>query len=96
MSLVKKRSDTGKSRPPMPGSGKPKGVRASDRTRENIRVGVILERLDGAFSGKYELTAVQVAAAKILLDKSLPNLTATDITSGGQSIIIERTQFGAK
>ena len=37
----------------------------------------------------------QVAAAKILLDRVMPTLAATDLTSGGEKLVVERTSFKA-
>jgi len=96
MSLVKKPRNAGHPRPNHPGGGAPKGYVQHERARDKIRTGVLVERLQGIASGKYPAEPHQVTAALGLLKKTLPDLSATDITSGGQSIIIERTQFGAK
>lgn len=48
--------------------------------RKRIQTGVLLKRLEDHVIGKCELTATQISAANILLRKSIPDLTATEIT----------------
>lgn len=92
MSLVKKRSDAGKTRPAMGGGGVP-GHQVHARAREKIRAGMLLERLEGIVTGKYQAEPHQVTAALGLLKKALPDLSATDITSGGQVISVEIVDY---
>lgn len=54
--------------------------RHMDGTREKIQAAQIINRLHGCVMGTVELTAQQVAAAKVLLAKVLPDLQATELT----------------
>lgn len=66
-------------------------------TREKIRVGAIVTRLTKHVEGKIELSATQVSAARILLDKSLPSLMATELTGeGGGPLMVSATQTDQK
>lgn len=65
MSRVKK---TGKGRPHTP-----------DVVRERIRTGVVLNRLQKHALGKLEMTTTQVRAAEILLRKTVPDLSSTEL-----------------
>lgn len=49
-----------------------------DDVRAKIGVSQITNRLQKHIDGEIELTATQIQAARILLDKSLPNLQATE------------------
>jgi hypothetical protein len=51
-----------------------------DKFRASIRVGLIRNRLMNHLLGKLEMTPTQLQAAKILLDKSVPNLANIDHT----------------
>ena len=53
----------------------------TEQTREKIRVTQIVNRLNDFVDGKVEMSASQVTAAKILLDKTLPNLSQADVTT---------------
>lgn len=53
----------------------------TEKTREKIRVAQIVNRLNDFVDGKVEMSAGQVTAAKILLDKTLPNLSQADVTT---------------
>lgn len=48
--------------------------------RKRIQTGVLLKRLEDHVVGKVDLTATQINAANILLRKSIPDLTATELT----------------
>jgi len=48
------------------------------RTTEKIQAGMIADRLEKHVNGEVELTSTQVAAARILLDKVIPNQTASE------------------
>ena len=37
--------------------------------------------------------SVRVSAAKVLLDRILPSLQSTDLTSNGESVVVERVAF---
>lgn len=66
-----------------------------DSVREKIKVSNIIDRLEKHVEGEIELTATQVTSARILLDKSIPNLTATELSgSDGGELTIKVIQFG--
>lgn len=48
------------------------------QTREKIQTSQIVNRLRGCALGEIEMDAVQVQAARILLDKTLPNLSSVE------------------
>jgi hypothetical protein len=62
--------------------------------RKRIQTGVILKRLEDHVVGKQELTATQISAANILLRKSIPDLSATELTGaeGGPLQLIAKWQ----
>jgi len=80
-----------------PGAGPPKGRRLTPATRERLRGAIDVKRvighLDAFMAGTKIADPHQVSAAKILLDRVMPTLAATDLTSGGESIVIERCTF---
>lgn len=59
-------------------------------TREKIRTGVIIDRLHKCVTGQIEMTAVQVNAARVLLNKTLPDLQAVelDAINAQQSVMV--------
>lgn len=57
-----------------------------DDVRKKIQVSTLINRLTDCASGKVTLTSQQVAAIKILMDKSLPNLSDVKIETGTQGI----------
>jgi hypothetical protein len=77
--------------------GPPKGRRLTTATRERLRGAIDVKRvighLDAMMSGQMIVDPHQVSAAKILLDRVMPTLAATDLTSGGESLVIERATF---
>lgn len=54
--------------------------RRQDEVRAQIQAKQIINRLQGHVDGKVELSATQVQAAKILLSKTLPDLSATELS----------------
>lgn len=54
--------------------------------RQRIQVSALINRLTDCATGKVTLTSQQVAAIKILMDKSLPNLSDVKIETGAQGI----------
>lgn len=62
--------------------------RHQDEIRQKIQTTQIINRLHKAIDGEVELTSTQVSCAKILLDKSLPNLQATEISGDPDSPLI--------
>lgn len=67
--------------------------RHQDLVRAKIQASVIINRLQDCVTGKVELTAIQVQAARILLDKSVPSLSSTELTgTDGGPLRIVATQ----
>ena len=66
----------------------------TDQWKERIRAGVIMDRLLKHVHGDIEMSPTQVNAAKILLGKIVPDLSATkvegDLTLAVGSAIVER------
>jgi len=48
----------------------------TNRLRERIRVGMIMDRFQKCINGEIELTSQQVACGKVLLNKVLPDAIA--------------------
>lgn len=57
-----------------------------EEVRHKIQATQLVNRLTDCATGKVTLTTQQVQAIKILLDKSLPNLSDVKIETGGQGI----------
>lgn len=55
------------------------------KVRDRVRVGVLLDRLMKHAVGKIEMSKTQIAAAHILLKKTLPDLSAVDATLKGDA-----------
>jgi hypothetical protein len=53
----------------------------SDRHRVSIQTTKLVKRLQDASDGKVDLTPVALKATQILLDKTLPNLQAIEMTN---------------
>ena len=58
-----------------------KRLQCADNTREKIKVSMLLKRLTDHVLGAVELSTSQVNAAKILLGKTLPDLSQVDMTA---------------
>lgn len=54
--------------------------RQSEHHRQSIRVGVILHRLQACVEGTLEMRPTELQAAKLLVDKAIPNLQAVAIS----------------
>lgn len=57
-----------------------------EEVRKKIQVSQLINRLSDCANGKVTLTAQQVSAIKILMDKSLPNLSDVKIEHSAQGI----------
>jgi hypothetical protein len=70
------------------------GTIGAERLRAKIKAGMILDRLKKHVLGEDEMSATQIRAAEILLNKTLPNLQQTDsnVNVTGD-LIIERTSY---
>lgn len=61
--------------------------------REKIRASQLINRLQGHVDGEVELSATQVRAAEILLRKSVPDLSSTELSGpNGAPIAIEGSE----
>ena len=56
-------------------------IRHDENTRAKIQVAQLVKYLQEHVDGKRKMENTQIAAAKILLDKTLPNLAQTDINA---------------
>lgn len=54
--------------------------------RKKIQVSLLINRLTDCAMGKTDLTTQQVQAIKVLMDKSLPNLSDVKIETSSQGI----------
>jgi hypothetical protein len=63
-----------------------KKIRHDEDTRKKIQAGVLISKLMGHIDGKTVMSPSQITAAKILLDKSLPNLSDVKLDTGAQGI----------
>ena len=57
-----------------------------DDVRKKIQASYYVNALHDHVTGKKEMSESQIRAAKILLDKSLPNLSDVKIETGSQGI----------
>jgi hypothetical protein len=73
-------------------TGRPTGVRytkfQTEACRAKIKTSAIIGRLQRHLEGKLELSPTQVRCAEIMLNKSLANLTATEITGDVASFVM--------
>jgi len=67
-------------------AGRPIGRRHQDDVRGKIQASMIINRLTDYFTGKLDLDVGRVNAAKILLNKVLPDLTAISGDPNGEPI----------
>jgi len=67
-------------------------IRQTDETRAKIQASYFIGRLTQHVKGEVELTNTQIAAIKILLDKSLPNLQDVRVDAGVQGVTFNLNQ----
>ena len=80
-----------------PGAGKPKGVRLTMATREKIKGAALINRLHKIAMGEApQAEPHHVTAGLGLLRFQLPQLQATDITSGGEQLKVEIVMYGER
>jgi hypothetical protein len=60
----------------------------TEACRAKIKTTQIINRLQAHLEGKLELSATQVRCAEIMLNKSLANLTATELTGDVASFVM--------
>ena len=56
-------------------------ITQNDKIREKIQAGMLIKGLHDHFEGKRDLSATQLKSAEILLRKSVPDLSAVEMTS---------------
>jgi hypothetical protein len=80
-----------------PGAGAPAGRKLPAVTIERIRASIntklAIDTLHEMAQNGGQHDSVRVQAATVLLKKVLPDLSATDVTSGGEPLTIERVEF---
>jgi len=83
-----------------PGAGRKKGYQHDPRTIEKIRASInsklAIDTLHDLCDSGGQHDSVRATAALGLLQFVVPKLSATDLTSGGEQIVVERTAFKAK
>lgn len=62
----------------MAGRGRPLGSKHDEKTRLKIQTSQLINRLQNHIFKEAEMTATQLRAAEILLNKTLPNLQAIE------------------
>jgi|SRR6185503_4212603 len=63
---------------------RPKGIWTPDIVRSRIRTTKLAKALQDHVFGKNKMSATQVRAAEVLLARTLPTLTQTDLNVDGQ------------
>lgn len=62
--------------------------RHQEEVRTKIQASQLINRLTNHALGKVDMTATQVQAVRILLDKSLPNLAAVEHSGNDDSPVV--------
>jgi hypothetical protein len=77
--------------------GRPVGykmpARSIERIRASINAKLAIDTLHELCTDGGQHDSVRATAASVLLKKVLPDLSATDLTSGGEAITVERVSF---
>ncbi len=75
-------------------AGRQAGFRHNQETRDKIKAGVLIERLTKHVeSDKPLMDASQVNAAKALLNKVLPDLSAVTLEGGEHPVLVTRIEL---
>jgi hypothetical protein len=64
--------------------GRPKGIWTPDIVRQRIQTTKLAKALQDHVFGKNKMTSTQVRAAEVLLARTLPTLTQTELNVDGQ------------
>jgi len=67
-------------------------IRHDDETRAKIQAALLIGRLHGHVMGEVDLTAAQVQSARVLLNKSLPDLSNVTLSGDTDNPIIQRIE----
>jgi len=86
-----------------PGAGRKVGFKMNrpmkpatiERIRASINTKLAIDTLHSLCTDGGQHDGVRATAAATLLRKVLPDLSATDLTSDGESIVVERVSFKA-
>ena len=62
-------------------TGRQKGYTHPEKVRQRIRAAHLIRRLEQHADGEIELKPAQIKSIEILLNKSLPSLSATEVTN---------------
>lgn len=73
-------------------AGRRPGYRHTQATRDKIQAGTLVHRLHKVAMGEIEATAQQVNAAKTLLNKVLPDLSAIEIDAELEAEVVTKIQ----
>lgn len=72
--------------------GRPMGRLHQEDVRAKIQASQLVNRLTGHVLGTVEMSATQVQAAKILLGKTLPDLSSVEMAGEGGGAVIHRVE----
>lgn len=67
--------------------------RQAESARQLISTQRVIQELHKCVDGEREMSSQQVQAARILLDKSLPNLQATELEHSGEGLTVSIGTF---
>jgi hypothetical protein len=73
--------------------GRPMGRLHQEDVRAKIQASQLVNRLTDHVLGRTEMSPTQVQAAKILLGKTLPDLSAVELAGEGGGEIVHRVEF---
>lgn len=89
IAAAKKKNPRGAGRKP----GFAHDARTIERIRASINTKLAIDTLHSLCTDGGQHDGVRATAAATLLRKVLPDLSATDLTSDGESIVVERVMF---
>lgn len=68
-----------------------------DKTKRLIGASQLLNRLTSHANGEIEMSPTQVAAAKVVIAKSIPDLRSIEVSGdGGGPLIVQVVQFSSE
>lgn len=67
-------------------------VTLSDNWKDGIRASVLMRNLFDHANGEREMSQSQIAAAKIVLGKIVPDLSSTELTGNEEKPVIQRIE----
>lgn len=72
----------------MAGRRPPLGRNRQDEIRAKIKAGNLIARLEQHIDGKITLENSQIKAIEVLLDRSIPKLSAIELSNGGKGMFM--------